>query len=130
MKQYINEDLCIKCGGQCCKSVPGCMMPEDIKGNMLIKLVKIFKSKKYIPEYGYVTVGKGKNKREELVFFIRPITKTETFSLQPLESFGGECIFLTLKGCKLKYENRPSGCKLLEPRKRGCKVHGANKNEA
>ena len=30
MKEYLNSEICSKCGGRCCLRMPGCYTPNDI----------------------------------------------------------------------------------------------------
>ena len=63
-------------------------------------------------------------------YFVRPATKDKQGKLYD-PTWGGGCIFLTNKGCKLEYENRPKECRLLEPRPDNkCISHSKGKHGA
>ncbi|MFA5307418.1 MAG: hypothetical protein WC365_08275 [Candidatus Babeliales bacterium] len=66
---------------------------------------------------------------DEDVYFVRP-RHTNALKKKVDFSWGGTCIFLTDKGCRLSWKNRPLGCKMLEPKKRifdNCVNHGGDK---
>jgi len=119
--KYINNELCTRCGGKCCKRLPGITLPEDWgKESAIIQkqLIKAFKSKKYAIDWW---------EDDKPLYFVRPATKGINKLYDP--SWGGECIFLTPSGCELKPEKRPSGCINLEPQidGNGCINHGPDK---
>ena len=123
MKGYVNYELCKKCGGKCCQELPGCCLPEDFD-NDENKVKAALKSGNYAIDWW---------EGDEPLYFVRPATKLgkeKECLFDP--SWGGECIFFTQDiGCALPYEQRPSGCRLLEPVESGkCISHGAGKWEA
>lgn len=55
-------------------------------------------------------------------YFIRPATKNSRELFDSI--WGGECVLLTPSGCSLAPAERPSGCRLLEPKANGeCYSH-------
>lgn len=120
---FINEKICKKCGGKCCKSYPGIALPKDFgnsKEEILQKLTQALKSGKW-------TIDWNDRKKEE--YFVRPAVKgKENFIFD--HSISGECVFLTKSGCKLKYNERPSGCLLLEPKSNEKCIQHLSKRQA
>jgi len=133
---YYNYDICKKCGGNCCKALPGFALPKDIIKNFPDKnlknsVIKALKSKEWsIDWYEGAEETDGKD-----YYFIRPaidykpmleiLKKTKidmknSFMVKRFKnlifdpSFGGRCIFLTESGCKLSEELRPDACKRLK----------------
>jgi len=104
------KEVCAKCGGKCCKAMPGRCLPEDIRRefpsqNTIESVKKALSSKKY-----QIDRWEGDNPK----YYVRPRTKgnTEIFNF----SWGGECIFLTKTGCRLSFNRRPFQCRDLVPR--------------
>ena len=122
-KGYENYDLCKKCGGKCCKRLPGCCFPEDFEDDE-DKILEALKTGDYAIDWW---------EAEEPLFFIRPATKqgkAKNCLFDP--TWGGECIFLDqINGCTLPYGRRPTGCRLLEPKENGgCIAHHSGKKDA
>ena len=110
MDNYLNKDICFKCQGKCCKSMPGTCSPEDImklfpSNNLEESIKKALETKNYAIDW-----WEGKKP----LYYIRPATKKAIGKVYD-SSWGGECVFLTEKGCKLSDENRPLQCKQLKP---------------
>ena len=120
MTEYVNEEMCAACGGQCCKRLPGIASPEDFSLPDTTQLIEALKSGKWAVDW-----WEGNNP----LYFVRPATKDAIGELFD-PSWGGECVFLTEKGCSLPHDQRPSGCRLLEPKEPHCIAHGAGKEEA
>lgn len=120
---YDNPEICSKCGGQCCKGLPGAAFPEDFglpDGSLL----------RWALETGRWCIdwweGDPRPGKDELhrAYFVRPATKGRE-GVWFDASWGGECTFLTASGCSLLSENRPLNCRMLEPMGEGarCKCH-------
>jgi len=128
MNGFENKKICKKCGGKCCKMLPCMCLPEDFNlktGNE--KLVSALKSGEYcIDWWGGNPSSDKKYKHIEIGYFVRPATKTKEGVLYD-PSWGGECIFLTRKGCRLSFKDRPTQGKMLEPKRKGCDIHGLSK---
>lgn len=123
---YINKQLCMECGGGCCKSLPGCALPEDFGPDILKGLTEAFQSNKWAIDW-WEGDPTGKHKIDK-AYFIRPRIKgIETIFYC---AWSGQCTFLSDKGCTLSHESRPSECRLLEPNEGDCISHGATKREA
>jgi len=108
----VNSEICSECKGRCCKQ-SGCFFsPYDFK-----ELSFDFLKKEI--EKGYISIGFLDEDviKQPVVFILRirnqgkPVVDT---------GFGrNQCILLTEKGCKLDYEHRPTGGKMLIPSKEG-----------
>lgn len=115
---FENKELCSKCGGKCCKNMPGAAYPEDF-GNDTQAIKKAIKSGKWAIDWWEGDPGDGK---PEEAYFVRPAIKGIKEIYHP--AWGGECVFLTKKGCSLHPEKRPKNCRLVEPAPDGfCKTH-------
>lgn len=127
---FINEKLCKACGGQCCTKLPGATLPEDFKPNLQRNLKKALKSGYYAIDW-WEGDALEQDTEKGRSYFIRPATKEKKgVLLDP--SWGGTCIFLGPNGCKLPFDSRPSGCKMLEPKPKGtrCIPRGASKQDS
>ena len=110
-KNYLNVELCKACGGKCCKHMPGIAYPVDFKKPLLQSLIRAFKSGMWAIDW-----YEGDPTRDDKltqVYYIRPRIKGIKELFDP--SWGGECVFLTTKGCTLKPLERPKTCRMLEP---------------
>ncbi|SHH20782.1 hypothetical protein [Thermosipho atlanticus] len=105
---YLNQKICTKCGGKCCKYFPGIALPKDF-GNSKEEIFKnlsiALKSGKWCIDW----IDRNKN-----LYYVRPSIKGKEGILFD-NSISGKCTFLTDKGCNLIPNNRPTGCLLLEP---------------
>lgn len=130
MKKYEDIEICKKCGGNCCKRMPGIYYPKDF-GNTE---KEIFDNLKKAFRKGYTAVDwwdnyEDENGNEFDAYFIRPKTKDKWEVIKD-PSWGGECIYLAENGCRLKYEDRPTVCRLLEPKSDGkCITHSLYKKK-
>ena len=119
----VNGEICAKCGGECCKRC-GCeFSPDDFK-EISFDYLKSQIEKGYISiaiidsELIYndidILILRARNKNSPIIDFF---------------TSNSPCILLTSTGCKLDYEHRPSGGKLMVPSENysenffGCKVH-------
>ena len=121
-KNFLNEDLCEMCGGVCCKNMPGACLPEDFGEPLLENLKKAFATGNYAVDWWEGDPTGGKREDIDRGYFVRPKIKGVSKTYDP--SYGGECIFLGENGCKLKPQERPYGCRMLETKSVGdCTVH-------
>lgn len=124
---FENKEICSKCGGQCCKSMPGIFSPDDFEEVSINTLLPLLKTGKYTFESQFF-----KNK---CVYFLRPSVRNfEGCIRSGRSSFytSGSCTFLTDLGCELSAEKRPYECKNLEPnnnKDQKCKFHGINNDK-
>jgi len=129
---YLNEEMCKKCQGRCCKFLPGAYFPEDFgitNSKEFLEIVHgLIKKGKYAIDWweGYEDYKHG--------YFIRPATKgKEGIIFDPAWGGGEPCVFLTDNGCSLKLEDRPTGCRMLEPKSEEngkCICHSGSKKGA
>lgn len=127
--EYIRPDLCAPCGGKCCKSLPGINAPEDFgatKKEMLGRIVEALKTGRYSIDWYEGDPRPVKKQKLELVRFVRPATKHAVGKLLD-PSWGGECTFLTENGCSFEHDQRPFGCRSLEPGESVCIDRGGEK---
>lgn len=105
-----NAEICSQCGGKCCKKCGCHFSPDDFQEIS-------FDFLKQEIEKGYISIDYVDREiiLEDFGMFIlrirnqkSPIVDVENYTRNP-------CILLTEKGCKLDYEHRPTGGKLLIP---------------
>lgn len=124
---YDKPELCSNCGGYCCKSLPGIVFPSDLPEVTRESLEHLLYSNRYAIDWWDGDARLGKQRTQPLmsrVLFVRPALKGKEGRIFDPAWGGTDCTFLTSKGCQLESEKRPSGCKLLEPKKLGCRYHG------
>jgi len=120
---YENDKLCSACGGKCCKRQPGAAFPCDFGQPFdLSKLDKALKSGLWAVDWWEGPLPGYDDGDHPQAFFVRPAIKGAENKLFHA-SWGGECVFLTDKGCILSPEERPLNCKLTEPKEDGCILH-------
>jgi Fe-S-cluster containining protein len=124
---FENKELCSKCGGKCCKGMPGICQPEDFGQPLTEKIAEALVTQKYAIDWWYGDPRDGKDELDR-TYYIRPATKNSQKMFDP--SWGGECIFLTGAGCTLSHDDRPHSCRMLEPKKdEACEYHGVGKRK-
>ncbi|KKN26632.1 hypothetical protein LCGC14_0872600 [marine sediment metagenome] len=122
MEKYINKALCKKCGGNCCKGMPGMLHPRDFKNITHENIVELLKTGNYAIDWYGGDPRKGKDELGQ-AYYLRPRTENNKDIFDP--SWGGVCIFLLKNGCKLEYNERPYQCRMIEPKRNGgCIAHG------
>ena len=122
---YINEKICTECGGECCKKLPGICSPDDFERSQQ-KIIDAIKSGRYAIDW-WEGFDENNGRRG---YFVRPATKGNEDKIYHA-SWGGQCTFLSSNGCTLNADERPEGCRLLEPlRDDECKSHGMDKLDA
>lgn len=106
-----SQSQCSKCGGQCCKRIPGNCVPEDIRRlfpaeTLRESVIKALKTGKFSIDWW---------EADKPLYYIRPSTVTGAGKVYD-GSWGGQCVFLTASGCELG-PARPFNCKMLKPRR-------------
>lgn len=118
-----NEDfeICSKCGGKCCKHMPGSYYPSDFKSEQLTKegILDLIKNHK---------VSMDCYEDEIVQPFLRPRINTD--KCYGFWSFGGVCLHLTPAGCELPFEERPFECRSLDPHTCGSAKSNGKKDGA
>lgn len=129
LSDFIDEDLCTPCGGKCCESYPGAAIPEDFGAPDVLllteKLTAAFNSNNWSVDWweGDPIAGGSRSRAH----YLRPAIKGASARFDP--SFGGRCIFLKSDGCAI-FNDRPSGCRGLQPGADGCYPIYGSKLEA
>lgn len=117
----VNSLMCIECGGACCKMC-GCHFSPDDFEEISFESLKIEIDKGYI-SIDYVD---GEIIYQDFGVYILRIRNQDA----PVVDIGlrkrTQCILLTEKGCKLDYEHRPTGGKLLVPNSASSFSHQMN----
>ena len=114
---YENKEICSACGGRCCKAA-GCEIePQDFVGEItkerILELLNtgVVCIEEFIYKYKYKD---GYNEGFTLrMRGIKDKYKTTSHNL----FMSNRCVLLNDNGCKLDFDNRPSGAKLLIPDK-------------
>lgn len=115
---YENKELCSKCGGKCCKRMPGACFPEDfgLPWNQT-KLHEALASGQYAIDWWIGDPREEENELDE-TRYVRPAIKGKAGKRYD-QSCSGECVFLSKTGCMLEEDERPLNCQKLEPKKDG-----------
>lgn len=119
-----NEDTetCRECGGKCCLKSPCHLSPMDIEDLSYNGLKKYLKRKKYISILRFsrriCEVCLRTLKVEGPYYYVLRIRTRGTGIAATAAQIDKDdhCMLLTPEGCKIKYEERPLGAKLLIPR--------------
>jgi Fe-S-cluster containining protein len=120
-----DAELCARCGGRCCRNLPGAATPDDF-GNDMERVEAALCSGRWTIDW-----WEGGVEGNDGGFFVRPAIKGhEGERLHP--AWEGECTFLTASGCELPHDARPYDCRALEPRGDGeeCVIHVRGKVDA
>jgi len=136
--QFENKEICSKCGGQCCQHGAGGTYPEDFGSTdkEIISAVRAaIDSGKYCLDWweGDPRFDKPNSEatEEELktrlsrAYFVRP-RHTNAADRARDPSWGGVCVFWSIRGCALPHEKRPAVCRALEPKigfPKACESH-------
>ena len=127
MDDFLKPDICSACGGKCCKAIPGCYMPDDFADPKKDSIKAAIDSGKVAIDCweGDPTGGK-----REFAYFLRPPTIEISNLLD--KSWGAACKFVDTSGCTLPIDDKPTGCKLLEPHigQGTCQSHGGSMRDA
>lgn len=120
-----DRDTCRRCGGQCCKTLPGAYLPGQLSDAELAdglasgRLVLAWWDGDPRPEMTCFDVdcdgtcarctAPGKLRR---AYYVRP--RNASSRPGPFDaSTNGACLLLGPEGCTLAFEKRPSGCQNL-----------------
>lgn len=109
VEETTNPELCAKCGGVCCKSCGCHFSPDDF--------VDIsFEGLKKELEKGYISIDliDGEMINRDGFFYILRIRNRDA-KIVDLTYVRSPCVLHTENGCKLSYDKRPMGGKLLIP---------------
>ena len=110
LTRNVNEEVCKKCRGVCCKQCGCHFSPDDFK-----EISDEYLKKEL--EKGYISIDYidgGYLHRLSGIYILR--IRNKNSPVVDIESTGGQCILLDEdKGCPFSYNERPSGAKLLIP---------------
>lgn len=108
----VDYKVCAECGGKCCKKCGCHFSPDDFKDIS-------FEFLKREMEKGYISIDyvDGEMILEPLGIYILRVRNKGYPIVDTGYQRGTQCILLTEKGCKLDYEHRPTGGRLLIPSK-------------
>ena len=115
MEGYRETEMCVRCGGSCCRVQPGHCLPSEFGS------AKAVRAAVTSGKYTIVLLLDSKIKAR----VVRPHYK------DPAKRTG--CTFLSSNGCELPWQDRPYGCRMLRPRERDgehCKPEGITISEA
>lgn len=120
--RLVDDKLCTKCGGACCKRLPGAAEPKDFGAPSKRALVKNLRAALETGHWcfdwweGDPRPGKARSGEEKLsrAYFVRPaIVDHVGERFHP--AWEGTCSLLTKTGCPLPYKGRPVACRGLKP---------------
>lgn len=114
-ERTLNQEMCKKCKGRCCKQCGCSHFPEDL--DMTFEnIVKKIKARE-ISIDRIEHLESFYSKLENPIYYLRAANENEGYL-----AYGnmGRCVFLTDDGCKLDYEARPSGGRFIVPFWSGC----------
>ena len=131
-----NASLCAKCGGTCCKRMPGLFTPEDFGLPENVEgFKKRFKEERLSVDWwegdirfrDFRTEGFALSQGEKLLTqtsYVRPPVVGASKVFDP--TWGGACAKHSKEtGCSLKFEDRPYECRNLVPiESMQCKLSG------
>ncbi len=132
---YVDRELCSKCGGVCCDSMPGAAMPEDFgapdEEKMIRRVTAALRTGNWSIDSWDGDPRDGVDELSE-AYFVRPATTNGRDQVRD-DSWGGRCVFMSDTGCEI-FNRRPSGCRGLQPYRsfsgRDCKVMHSGKADA
>jgi Fe-S-cluster containining protein len=104
---YPASPLCQTCGGECCRYFAGLLHPSDRPQHLQLAdwILRLLRSGNYCLDWWEANTH---------IYFPRPRHTNARDRLFD-GSLGGQCIFLTETGCRLRLSQRPAGCRAVEP---------------
>lgn len=110
ISKNVKSSVCAECGGACCKACGCHFSPDDFKDTSFEGLKKEI-------EKGYISIDyvDGEIIYSDIGVYILRIRNQESPIVDTGFRVRTSCILLTEQGCKLDYEHRPTGGKLLIP---------------
>lgn len=133
LPMFVQPETCGSCGGACCKQLPGIASPDDFgapdRDEMRMRLKTAFDSGRWAIDWWE---GDPRDGRDELdsARYVRPATKWREGRVRDA-SWGGACTFFGAVGCELAADERPLGCRSLEPaaNHKDCIPHDGDKRD-
>ena len=121
-------EVCKQCGGQCCQRAPCHWSPKDIEDLSFNGLKKLLSEKKYISVLrfpGCVCESCLRTIDYSGMYYYILRTRTRGTGIAAIAtkiSKEDKCMLLSPEGCKISFEERPMGARLLIPdAERRCK---------
>ena len=111
LKKNERPSLCSRCGGKCCKTMPGIVTPSELgmtPREIGRELRRRLDSGKWALDWWE------KDSDLPQTYYLRPAIKG-CEGQQRHGSWGGECALLGPSGCTLSWNERPWGCRDLKP---------------
>jgi hypothetical protein len=134
-----NEDpsICARCGGDCCKTLPGIEWPERFldSPDPVVTLMNLLLSGDWVLATHYGIPYKPENPppdeiRFKKIYYPRPATVEESGKGPLAQDAVGSCCLLGTDGCRLEFQERPRLCRELVPEKSGHCSARVNKGDA
>lgn len=141
-KMHINKELCEKCSGNCCKTLPGHYLPSEFSEDTFVPdIVDGIIGGLYILDYAEIFLCCRDGKQctsivcetcsrsggfsdgwdTKVAWFIRvPGTEEYIHHKRGVFYMGGPCSHLTDRGCRLPPSKRPYFCRILIPSQEKC----------
>lgn len=121
-ERLVDKELCSHCGGRCCLNAPCHYSPSDFEDLSYNGLKRIIKEKGYISivkidMYDYDYYKELNDQFYHYVLRIKRHGDPVAFKMEKNNKNPFVCMLLGKKGCKLKFEDRPKGARMLVPRK-------------
>lgn len=116
-----NPEICKDCGGVCCKNASCHWGTGDIEDFSFEGLKKLLQEKKYIsvlrfPGCECDSCLRSVNHKGMYYYILRTRTRgTGIAAIATKIDKEDKCMLLTLEGCKILFEERPMGARLLIP---------------
>ena len=109
---YPPTDKCRSCNGCCCKVAPGNLWPCDLSA-LSAQAVAAHLAGPYSLDWWE---GDPREGCEELsrALFLRPAVRGHERAVAHA-GFGGTCALLSRAGCDLSFDDRPTGCRIVNP---------------
>ncbi len=108
-ESVLNDELCERCEGACCKTFPCTFSPYDFVD------IDDFEYMKSILDTGYFVISYY-YEEDECIYYIRAKGLNDRGVVAKSKAKPNECILLGEKGCQLDFYSRPTLGALLEPK--------------
>ena len=115
-----HRSICARCGGQCCRTKPGIEAPEGFLAlpDPAAALTELLARREWVLETHYgvpYTPGVTAPDPGRIIHYPRPATVGEQGDNGADHPSADDCIYLTVTGCSLAFEDRPRMCRELVP---------------
>lgn len=119
--EYPASTHCAECDGYCCKRIPGSVHPKDLGPDVMARVAKMLRSGDY--QFDYWEGDWDEEHADLMAYYLRPTVQNGRGRFL-YGTWGSPCILLGRDGCKLCFDDRPWGCRIVEPLERGtCTQH-------